>query len=92
MTQPVAVCDYRGMGKTGHARADAHVKQLAWLVSWDERMHAFAKDQEVPEFAVMAICGHISRPRSISKGTAVQCGGCLVAMGRVMAEDGAAWK
>ena len=55
-------------------------------------MHAFAKDQEVPEFAVMAICGHISRPRSISKGTAVQCGGCLVAMGRVMAEDGAAWK
>jgi len=50
-------------------------------------MHAFTREQAVAEFAVTALCRHISRPSSLSAGQAVQCMGCLVAMGRDTAEN-----
>lgn len=55
--------------------------QLTWLVSWDGLMHAFTREQAVAEFAVTALCQHISRPSSVRKGQAIQCAGCLVALG-----------
>lgn len=72
------------------AHAPAHT-QLRWLVSWDGFMHAFSRDQACAEFAVMAICGHISRPASVQEGQAAQCGGCLLVMGRAMSADDA-WR
>lgn len=61
--------------------------QLTWLVSWDGLMHAFTRDQAAAEFAVMAICRHISRPASVRRGEATQCRGCLVVMGQGIPTD-----
>lgn len=60
---------------------------LRWLVSWDGQMHAFRREQACAEFAVTAICQHISRPSSVHEGQATQCMGCLVAMGQSMTTD-----
>jgi hypothetical protein len=72
------------MSSSQDARAAA---QLSWLISWDGLMHAFTREQACAEFAVTAICGHISRPASVSKGQATQCMGCLVIMGQGMSTD-----
>lgn len=74
-----------------HAHAPART-QLAWLVSWDGLMHGFTRDQEDPDFAVIALCGHISRPASVRQDQATQCGGCLVVYGRAITEDGGRWR
>jgi hypothetical protein len=74
------VCDDCGM-----------TDQLRWLVSWDGLMHAFKREQPAADFAVMAICRHISRPASVKEGHAQQCMGCLVVMGQAMETDDA-WR
>ena len=57
---------------------------MAWLVSWDGLMHAFTREQPCAEFAVLAICRHISRPASVKVGQAQQCLGCVQVMGQAM--------
>lgn len=53
-------------------------------------MHAFTREQPCADFAVMALCKHISRPSSVKEGQAVQCMGCLVAMGQNLPD--ATWR
>lgn len=65
--------------------------QIRWLVSWDDRMHAFKREQPAADFAVTALCGHIAQTKTVHEGQAIQCAGCLVVMGSAMTED-ARWR
>lgn len=60
--------------------------QLRWLVSWDGLMHAFRREQPCAEFAVTAICRHIAQTKTVKEGHALQCRGCLVALGSTLPE------